>query len=183
MEISNQEITDLLTNLKVRFNQHSNHFSNLNWQTIENRLIENKVKLWALLQMEITGGEPSLLRFDEQNSELYFTDFSVESPIGRRSFCYDQEALEKRKANKPLNSALNLAKTMGVELLSEQDYFELQTFAQFDTKSSSWLLTPDEIRKKGGAIFGDCRFGRTFIYHNGAESYYAARGFRAILKI
>jgi hypothetical protein len=155
----------------------------LNWEEVRARLAANPEKLWSLNEMERTGGEPDVVDRDEKTGELLFYDCAAETPKGRRSLCYDREALESRKAHKPKDSAMNMASAMGVELLTEAAYFHLQELDAFDLKTSSWLKTPDDVRELGGAIFGDRRFDRVFIYHNGAESYYGARGFRSELKV
>ena len=182
-EFSEEQEQDLILNLKTRFETNKAHYKQLDWNKIETKFKSNPKKLWILNEMEETGGEPSLLSYDSKNDEYIFTDFSKESPKGRRSLCYDREALESRKKFKPENSALEVASEMGTELLTEELYRELQQFGEFDTKTSSWLKTPDDIRKLGGAIFGDFRYGQVFIYHNGADSYYASRVFRGVLKI
>ena len=169
--------------LKVRFNENTNRHKNLNWNKIEEKLIANPEKLAILEQMEKTGGEPDVIGYEKETDQYIFVDCSKESPAERRSFCYDQEALDARKANKPKNSAIEAAKSIGIEILDEEQYRYLQTLGDFDTKTSSWLKTPEKIRRLGGAIFGDFRFDTVFIYHNGAESYYAARGFRGMLKV
>jgi len=169
--------------LKSRFEEHKTRFKQLEWPKIEEKLKANPEKLWVLSEMEETGGEPNLLAYDADTNEFTFCDFSKESPKGRRSLCYDREALESRKKFKPKNNALDLAAEIGIEILDEAQYRELQQLGEFDTKTSSWLKTPNEIRELGGAIFGDFRYGKVFIYHNGAESYYAARGFRGFLKV
>lgn len=169
--------------LKTRFNENLNRHEGLDWNKIEEKLIANPKKLAILEQMEKTGGEPDVVGYDEGKDYYLFVDCSPESPVGRRSFCYDKEALESRKQNKPKNSAIEAAKSIGIELLNEEQYRNLQKLGNFDNKTSSWLKTPEKIRKLGGAIFGDFRFNTVFIYHNGVESYYAARGFRGILKV
>ena len=153
------------------------------WSKVEAKLKKNADKLWSLNEMERTGGEPDVVGFDKKKNEYIFYDCSAESPKGRRSLCYDKEALEKRKEHKPKDSAVNMAKAMGIELLTEEQYRELQKLGGFDLKTSSWVKTPDKIRKLGGAIFCDRRYDTVFTYHNGAESYYAARGFRGVLKV
>ncbi len=173
----------LLTVVRKRFEANLHRHPGLVWGVIEDRLKANMGKLWSLQQMEATGGEPDVIGFDKAKSEYLFCDCATESPGGRRSLCYDHEALESRKANKPANSAMALAAEMGIEVLNEAQYHKLQQLGPFDIKTSSWLRTPDEVRKLGGAIFGDHRFGRVFIYHNGAESYYGARGFRGLLRV
>lgn len=180
LKITSQE---LLSTLQKRFLEHMHRHTDLDWQKIHHKLEGNPKKLAVLQKMEETGGEPDVVDFDEKSGEYIFFDCAAESPKERRSFCYDRDALEKRKENKPKNNALDKAAEMGIEMLSEEDYRYLQTLGSFDTKTSSWLKTPDNIRKLGGAIFGDFRYGTVFIYHNGAESYYAARGFRGKLKV
>jgi hypothetical protein len=181
--LSKDQEEALIQNLKSRFENNKAHYKQLDWAKIETKLKTNPGKLWVLNEMEKTGGEPGLLSYDSKTDEYTFCDFSKESPKGRRSLCYDREALESRKKFKPENSALELAEEIGIQILDEEQYRELQQFGNFDTKTSSWLKTPAEIRKLGGAIFGDFRYGKVFIYHNGAESYYAARGFRGFLKV
>lgn len=182
-KLSATEKAALLGTLKKRFEKNMQRHKGISWEKIAARLNGNDGKLWSLHEMEETGGEPDVVGMDKKTGEFIFMDCAAESPKGRRSFCYDTEALESRKEHKPKNSALAAAAEMGLELLTEEQYFELQQLGEFDTKTSSWLQTPDEVREKGGAIFGDRRFGRIFIYHNGAESYYGARGFRGILKL
>ncbi|WP_304516726.1 DUF4256 domain-containing protein [Cecembia rubra] len=179
--LTTEEKEGLLEILESRFLKNMNRHPNLVWENIAERLKHSTPKLFSLYAMESTGGEPDVVSFNEETKEYLFMDCSAETPTGRRSVCYDQEALDSRKANKPHNSAQGMAESMGVKLLTEEEYFSLQTLGDFDTKTSSWLDTPADIRKKGGAIFGDKRFGRTFIYHNGADSYYAVRGFRCYL--
>jgi hypothetical protein len=169
---------ELLHTLQVRFEKNMARHQGLSWMKVAERLETNPKKLWSLSEMERTGGEPDVTGFYEKAGEYIFVDCSPESPAGRRSFCYDREALDSRKEHKPKNSALDMAKAMGIELLSEEDYRGLQNLGAFDTKTSSWLKTPDEIRTLGGAIFADRRYDHVFVYHNGAESYYASRGFR-----
>jgi hypothetical protein len=173
----------LLDTLKARFEKNRKRHEGLDWAGVKMRLETNAAKLWSLGEMEDTGGEPDVVGHDRKTGEYVFFDCSPQSPKGRTSLCYDQDALESRKEFKPKNSAMGLAETMGVELLTEEQYQELQQLGEFETKSSTWLKTPAGIRKLGGAIFGDRRFGRVFIYHNGAESYYSGRGFRASLKV
>jgi hypothetical protein len=182
-KLSTEQRETLLALLKKRFETHMHRHEGLTWQAVEARLKENPDKLWSLHEMERTGGEPDVIGYDAETDTFVFCDCSAESPKGRRSLCYDRDAWESRKKYKPENNALDVAAAMGVEMLSEEAYFALQKVGPFDTKSSSWLKTPEDIRKLGGAIFGDFRYGRVFVYHNGAESYYAARGFRAILKV
>lgn len=174
---------ELLTILKARFEKNSNRHNGIEWPKVEAKLKANDAKLLSLLQMETTGGEPDVVGFDKKTGEFIFYDCSPESPAGRRSICYDQQALESRKENKPKNSAVGMAAQMGIELLTEDQYRHLQTIGKFDAKTSSWISTPVAIRKLGGAIFADYRYGQVFVYHNGAESYYAARGFRGLLKV
>lgn len=175
---------DILINLlKDRFEKNMNRHKGLGWSKILSKLETNKDKLWSLNEMERTGGEPDVVGFNKKTGEIIFYDCSGESPAGRRSLCYDGEALKKRKEYKPKNSAMEMAAEMGIEILSEEEYHELQKLGNFDTKTSSWLKAPAEIRKFGGAIFGDYRFGRVFIYHNGAESYYGGRGFRGKVRV
>lgn len=173
----------LLSILKTRFENNRIRHENLEWINIESKLKANPEKLWSLNEMENTGGEPDVVAYDDTTGEYLFFDCSPESPNGRRSFCYDGAALASRKEHKPKNNVIDSAKSMGIELLSEEQYKMLQQFGKFDTKTSSWLKTPSEIRKLGGAIFGDFRYGNVFVYHNGAESYYAARAFRGLLRV
>ncbi|MEJ7847395.1 MAG: DUF4256 domain-containing protein [Pyrinomonadaceae bacterium] len=181
--MSQEHREELLSELKVRFEENMNRHEGLNWGDVQVKLEANAAKLWSLGEMEMTGGEPDVVGFDKKTGEYIFYDCSPESPKGRRSLCYDGEALESRKEHKPKNSAVNMASEMGTELLTEEQYRELQKLGNFDTKTSSWLATPAEIRKLGGAIFGDYRFGRVFVYHNGAESYYGGRAFRGSLRV
>ena len=173
----------LLETLRARFETHPERHPGMSWSAVEARLSSSPGKLRTLGEMERTGGEPDVVRHDPETDEYVFVDCSKQSPGGRRSVCYDQAALESRKKHKPATSAMAMASEMGVSLLSEDEYFELQRLGEFDTTTSSWLLTPPEVRERGGAIFGDFRFGRVFVYHNGAESYYAARGFRGMLRV
>jgi hypothetical protein len=173
----------LFNTLKVRFEKNINRHKGIDWTKVEAKLKAKPQKLWSLYEMEQTGGEPDIVGYDKKTDEYLFYDCSAECPSGRRSFCYDQEALKSRKENKPKNSAVGMAAEMGIEILTEEQYLELQQFGKFDTKTSIWLKTPAEIRKLGGALFADFRYGNVFVYHNGAESYYAARGFRGSLKI
>jgi hypothetical protein len=172
---------EFLDKLKKRFEGNMFRHQNLNWEDIEGKIVNSRTKFFSLYLMDITGGEPDLIEHDDKSKFIYY-DLAKETPIDRRNLCYDNEALEKRKKFKPENSAVSVANAMGVELLTEDDYFFLQSYGEFDTKTSSWLLTPKDIRVNGGAIFGDRRFGRVFIYHNGADSYYGVRGFRAKLQ-
>jgi len=182
-ELSSKQREELLTTLKARFEKNTNRHQGLEWAKVRARLETNAERLWALNEMERTGGEPDVVGQDKQTGEYVFYDCSPESPKGRTSLCYDREALDSRKEHKPKSSAMDMAAAMGAELLTEEQYQELQRLGNFDTKSSSWLKTPDDIRKLGGAIFGDRRFGRVFVYHNGAESYYSGRGFRGWLRV
>ncbi len=174
---------DLLSELKDRFEENMIRHEGLDWAKVQAKLEADPVKLWSLGEMERTGGEPDVVGFDKKTGEYIFYDCSPESPKGRRSLCYDLAAWESRKQNKPENSALDVAAAMGIKILTEDEYQSLQKLGNFDLKTSSWLETPSDIRNLGGAIFGDCRFGRVFIYHNGAESYYAARAFRGSLRV
>lgn len=182
-KLSPKQSKDLIVTLKGRFAKNTNRHKNLNWDEIQEKLEASPEKLWTLNEMESTGGEPDVIGFDEKSREFIFTDCAAESPKGRRSLCYDREALESRKEYKPADSAIDMAAAMGIELLSEAQYRELQQLGAFDTKTSSWIKTPDEIRKLGGAIFCDRRYNHVFTYHNGAESYYAARGFRGRVNV
>jgi hypothetical protein len=174
---------ELLSALQARFEKNMNRHEDLEWAKVKAKLEANPEKLWSLSEMERTGGEPDVVGHDKKTGEYIFFDCSPESPKGRRSLCYDREALDSRKEAKPKNSAMDLAASMGIELLTEEQYGELQKLGEFDTKTSSWLKTPADMRKLGGAIFGDRRFGRVFLYHNGAESYYAGRAFRGALRV
>ncbi|MFC1996584.1 DUF4256 domain-containing protein [Chloroflexota bacterium] len=182
-ELSPEQHGELLSALKARFEKNINRHQGFEWAKVQAKLEANPEKIWSLHEMEVTGGEPDVVGHDKTTGEYIFYDCSAESPKGRRSLCYDQEALESRKKYKPENSAINLAAAIGVELLTEGQYRELQKLGQFDTKTSSWVRTPADIRKLGGAIFADFRYGHVFVYHNGAESYYAARGFRSSLRV
>ena len=175
--------SEFLSLLKERFESNMNRHENLKWEEIQIKLEKNPEKLASLLQMEESGGEPDVVGIHKKTGEYIFYDCAPESPKERRSFCYDQEALNKRKENKPKNNAMESAKSMGIEILTEEEYRFLQTLGKFDTKTSSWLKTPENIRKLGGAIFADFRFETIFVYHNGAESYYAGRGFRGVLRV
>ena len=174
---------ELLKVLKARFEKNMNRHKGLEWAKVQTRLEAHPKKLRSLQEMESTGGEPDVVGQDKKTGEYIFYDCSADSPKGRRSFCYDPEALESRKEAKPKDSAVGMATDMGIELLTEEEFLELQKLGEFDTKTSSWLKTPPEVRKLGGAIFGDRRFNRVFVYHNGAESYYAGRGFRGSLRV
>lgn len=182
-EISSIQSEELLKVLKDRFEKNMIRHKGLDWSKVMKKLESDSMKLWSLNEMERTGGEPDVVGFDKKTGEYIFYDCSPESPKDRRSLCYDKEALESRKEFKPKDSAVNMAAAMGIELLTEEQYRELQKLGNFDTKTSSWLNTPSDIRKLGGAIFGDFRFGTVFVYHNGAESYYGGRGFRGMLRI
>ncbi len=182
-EIATKQRDDLLKALKTRFEKNMDRHKGIAWSAVEKRLLSKPEKMWSLNEMEETGGEPDVVGQDKKSSEIIFYDCAEQTPKDRRSICYDQEALHSRKEHKPKDSAMNMAKAMGVELLTEDQYRELQKLGEFDTKTSSWVKTPDEVRILGGAIFCDRRFDRTFTYHNGAESYYAGRGFRGILKV
>ncbi len=182
-ELSPEQREELLRALKARFEKNMNRHKGLEWARVRAKLEADTVKLWSLNEMERTGGEPDVVGHDKKTGEYIFYDCSAESPKGRRSVCYDREALEARKEHKPKDSAMNMAAAMGIELLTEQEYRELQKLGNFDTKTSSWVKTLSDIRKLGGAIFCDRRYGNVFVYHNGAESYYAARGFRGSLRV
>lgn len=182
-ELSDSESLALLEKLSNRFEKNTNRHPNIQWADVQAKLMKSPSKLWSLNAMESTEGEPDVVGVDEKSGEYIFMDCSPESPKARRSICYDHEALESRKENKPKDSAMHMASEMGIAMLDEELYKQLQLVGPFDTKTSTWLKTPDEVRKLGGAIFGDYRFGRVFIYHNGAESYYAARGFRGMVKV
>ena len=182
-ELSQKQCDELLRALKARFEKNMTRHKGLEWAKVQAKLEANTEKLWSLNEMEKSGGEPDVVGHDKRRGEYIFYDCSLESPAGRRSICYDREALESRKENKPKNSAMDMAGAMGIELLTEEQYRELQELGEFDTKTSSWLKTPSEIRKLGGAIFADRRYDHIFVYHNGADSYYAARGFRGSLRV
>ena len=182
-KLSSEQQEELLKILKARFENNINHHKGLKWAEVQAKLEANTEKLWSLSEMERTGGEPDVVEFNKKTGEYIFYDCSEESPKNRRSLCYDREALESRKEHKPKNDAIDMAADMGVELLSEEQYRELQKVGNFDRKTSSWVKTPSDIRKLGGALFADRRYGTVFVYHNGAESYYAARGFRGSLRV
>lgn len=182
-ELSTAQQEALLATLKSRFEKNKARHKSMDWMQVQARLQANAYKLWSLHQMEITGGEPDVVDFDAKTGEYIFYDCSAESPKGRRSICYDREALEERKEHKPKDSAVEMAAAMGIKLLNEDQYRQLQTLGAFDTKTSSWLQTPAAIRQRGGALFGDRRYEHVFVYHNGAPSYYAARGFRGWVKV
>ncbi len=182
-ELTPKQREDLLNALKARFDGNLDRHSGLEWAGVQARLETNPEKLWSLNEMERTGGEPDVVGHDQQTGEYLFFDCSAESPPGRRNVCYDREGLESRKEFKPQNNAIDLAAAMGIDLLTEDQYRELQRLGNFDAKTSSWLKTPPDIRKLGGAIFGDYRYGRIFVYHNSASSYYGVRGFRGCLRV
>ncbi|SFS50216.1 DUF4256 domain-containing protein [Sphingobacterium wenxiniae] len=173
----------LLAILQKRFEKNKQRHKGIEWVDVQQRIENNPKKLWSLNEMEETEGEPDVIGYDQEHDEYIFCDCVAESPKGRRSLCYDRAALESRKEHKPKNNAQEMAQDMGIELLSEEQYHALQKLGKFDTKTSSWLTTPNSVRELGGAIFGDYRFGRVFIYHNGAESYYGVRGFRGMLRV
>jgi len=174
---------ELISVLKTRFEKNKDRHADLVWAQVQEKLEANPEKLWSLDEMEKTGGEPDVVGYDNATDEYNFVDCAAESPAGRRSICYDREGLESRKENRPENSAIDMAAEMGIDLLTEDQYRDLQKLGSFDKKTSSWLKTPDPIRKLGGAIFGDFRYGQVFVYHNGAQSYYGARAFRASLRV
>ena len=182
-KLSSEQREELLKTLKARFEKNMTRHKGLDWTKVKAKLEASTEKLYSLNEMEITGGEPDVVGQDKKTGEYIFYDCSAECPKDRRSLCYDHEALEKRKEHKPADSAINMAADMGIELLTEEQYRELQQFGKFDTKTSSWIKTPTEIRKFGGAIFCDRRYDHVFTYHNGADSYYAARGFRGSLRV
>ena len=182
-ELSAVQAEELLHTLKVRFEKNMDRHKGIEWAKVEERLVARPEKLWILDEMEITGGEPDVVDYDKKTGEYIFYDCSAESPKGRRSICYDLEGLESRKEHQPENNVVDMAAAMGVELLTEEQYRFLQQLGKFDIKTSSWIVTPPEIRKLGGALFGDRRYDHVFVYHNGAQSYYAARGFRGLLKV
>jgi hypothetical protein len=183
LTLSKKQHDEILKALQSRFEKNPNRHKGLEWSQVQAKLEANAEKLWSLSEMERTGGEPDVVCQDKKTGEYIFYDCAEESPKGRRSLCYDREALDSRKEAKPKSSAMDLAADMGVELLTEEQYRELQKLGTFDTKTSSWVKTPSEIRKLGGALFCDRRFNTVFLYHNGAESYYAARGFRGMLRV
>lgn len=182
-KLSAAEGKELIALLQARFDRNMKRHQRVNWADVQARLTKNGEKLWSLHEMERTGGEPDVIGRDDATGEFIFCDCSAESPAGRRSLCYDAVALHERKEHKPADSAVNMAETMGVELLSEEEYRTLQQLGEFDRKTSSWVKTPARIRKLGGALFCDRRYGQVFVYHNGAQSYYAARGFRGLLRV
>jgi len=182
-KLSSQQREELLNTLKARFEKNMNRHKGVEWAKVQARLEADAKKLWSLNEMERTGGEPDVVGYDKKTGEYVFYDCSAESPKGRRSICYDREALEARKEHKPANSAVAMATDMGIELLTEEQYRELQQLGNFDLKTSSWVTTPADIRKLGGALYCDRRYNHVFLYHNGAESYYAVRGFRGSLRV
>jgi hypothetical protein len=182
-DLSAKQREELLRALKTRFEKNMDRHKGLEWAQVQAKLEANAEKLWSLNEMEKTGGEPDVVGHDKKTGEYIFYDCAMESPSGRRSLCYDRAALESRKEHKPKDSAMDMASAMGIELLTEEQYRELQKLGSFDTKTSSWVQTPSEIRKLGGALFCDRRYNTVFLYHNGAESYYAARGFRGLLRV
>jgi hypothetical protein len=182
-DIKVKEREELLETLRARFEKNMNRHKGLEWAKVQAKLDANPQKLWSLNEMERTGGEPDVVGYDKRSGEYIFYDCSAETPKGRRSLCYDREALESRKENKPKSNAVDAAASMGIELLTEEQYRELQKLGDFDTKTSSWVKTPSNIRRLGGALFCDRRYDTTFLYHNGAESYYASRGFRGSLRV
>jgi hypothetical protein len=183
VKLSASDIQNLIETLEKRFSKNMHRHKGIKWTDVEKKLEAGKAKLRPLFEMENTGGEPDVIGYDKKTGNYLFCDCSPESPKGRRSLCYDSEALASRKEHKPKNSAMNMAYEMGIQVLSEEDYRNLQKLENFDTKTSSWLKTPDSIRELGGSIFGDYRFGQVFVYHNGAESYYSSRGFRGLFSI
>lgn len=182
-ELSQDQVIELLQVLKDRFEKNTNRHKGLAWDKIQTALESKPEKLWSLNEMEKTGGEPDVVSFDAATGEYIFYDCSEQTPKGRVNFCYDNEALESRKNFKPKNDAVGLVDSMGIELMDEEQYQKLQKLGEFDTKTSSWLKTPEKIRKLGGALFGDRRYDTVFVYHNGAESYYGVRGFRGVLRV
>lgn len=182
-KLSPNECGEFLKTLRIRFEKNMHLHNGVLWANVQAKLVANDEKLWSLNEMEITGGEPDVVGYDVSTGEYIFYDCVAESPKGRRSICYDHEALESRKEHKPANSAVEMAADMGIELLSEEEYRALQKLGSFDMKTSSWVKTPADVRKFGGALFCDRRFGMVFLYHNGAESYYGARGFRGTLRV
>ncbi len=182
-QLTPEQSEELIKTLKNRFEKNMNRHIHLAWPSIQEKLEAKTKKLWSINEMEKTGGEPDVIGYDGETDEFIFCDCSAESPNGRRSLCYDREALKSRKEHKPANDAISMADAIGVELLSEEQYRDLQKFGSFDQKTSSWIRTPQEIRNRGGALFCDRRYNHVFVYHNGAESYYAARGFRGLLKL
>ena len=182
-KLSPKEVGELVRILKARFEKNMKRHQGLKWEEVQEKLEAAVEKLWSLHEMERTGGEPDVVGYDKKTGEYVFYDCSVESPKGRTSLCYDRQALDSRKEHKPKNNVMDMAAAMGIEVLTEEQYRELQELGEFDTKSSSWVKTPADFRKLGGALFCDRRFGRVFVYHNGAQSYYSGRGFRGLLRV
>ncbi len=182
-ELSGKQQSEILSLLKTRFEKNMQRHKGIAWPDVQAKLEATTEKMWSLNEMEKTGGEPDVVGYDKKTDEYIFYDCSAESPKGRRSVCYDREGLESRKEHKPKNNALDMAAAMGIEILTEEQYRALQKLGNFDTKTSSWIKTPDDIRKLDGALFGDYRYGHVFVYHNGAQSYYAARAFRGSLRV
>lgn len=182
-KLSAEDRADLIATLKARFEKHPERHKGITWSDVETRLGTDPAKLWSLAEMERTAGEPDVVGQDKKTREFLFYDCSPESPKGRVSVCYDHEGWESRKEHRPANNAVDMAAAMGIEILTEEEYQQLQTLGKFDQKTSTWVKTPADLRKLGGALFGDRRFGRVFIYHNGAQSYYSARGFRGVVKV
>lgn len=183
IELTPEQREELLEILKNRFEKNMNRHEGLDWEKVQEKLEDNPEKLWSLHEMERTEGEPDVIGYDNEKGQYIFCDCSAESPKGRRSLCYDREALDSRKKHKPENSVIDVATAMGIDLLTENQYRELQKLGNFDLKTSSWVETPADIRERGGALFCDSRYGHVFVYHNGADSYYAARGFRGLLRV
>jgi len=182
-ELPPEQREALLSMLKLRFEQNNMRHINLDWNKVQAKLETNAAKLWSLNEMERTGGEPDVVGYDQKTDEYIFYDCVAESPKGRRSVCYDHEGQESRKEHKPEDNAIDMAANMGIEVLTEEQYRDLQQLGEFDAKTSSWIKTPDSIRKHGGALFADFRYGKVFVYHNGPQSYYAVRGFRGLLRV
>jgi hypothetical protein len=182
-KLSSEQQEKLIKTLETRFEKNMHRHKGIKWADVQKKLEAHPEKEWSLNEMERTGGEPDVAGFDKKTGEYIFYDFSAESPAGRRNVCFDREGLESRKTARPENSAIDMANDMGIELLTEEQYRELQNLGEFDTKTSSWIQTPSDIRKLGGALFADRRYGRVFTYHNGAQSYYGVRGFRAMLRV
>ncbi len=183
IELTQDQQIELMQILQTRFEKYMHRHDGFDWEKVKDRLVARPEKLWSLGEMERTGGEPDVVGYDQTSGEYIFCDCSAETPTGRRNVCYDREGLESRKAYKPANNAMDMAADMGIELLTEEQYRELQKLGTFDQKTSSWVKTPLEIRKPGGALFADFRYGQVFIYHNSAPSYYSSRGFRGLLKV
>jgi len=181
--LTNAQIEELLQTIQSRFEKNATRHQHIEWTQVQNRLLKNAHKLWPLFEMERTGGEPDVVGIDSMTKEFLFYDCSAETPLDRRGLCYDNEALDARKDNKPVDSAVHMANEMGIELLTEQEYRYLQELGHFDQKTSSWIKTPDKIRKLDGSVFCDFRYNTVFMYHNGASSYYSSRGFRGVLKV